>query len=68
MQAGWSADLRKGCTKEGNGHYPEQVQKGLCEAHCMHSHSYCIGESKYDSSGTAKLQTQAVQDKEVGTT
>ena len=42
-------DLRKGHTKEGDGLYPEQVQKGLHVAYHMHSHGYCIGESKDDS-------------------
>lgn len=59
MQAEWSANLKRGCTKGEDGHYPEQIQKGLREAHCVHSHSYRVCKSEDDPDGTAKLWTQA---------
>lgn len=64
---GWAADLRKGHTKGRDGHYLEQLHKGLQEE-SVHSHGYCIGERKDDSNGTAKLCIQVVQGKEVDAT
>lgn len=60
MQAGWSAGLRKGCTKGGDEQYTEQVQKGVHEARHVQSHGYHVDKNKDDLDGTIKSRTQAV--------